>query len=359
MKISSKIKGYTVEVVDSIFLKAESIRKDSQKYFFLIDEGLYAIYKKQIDTFVADSPRVIIPAEENSKSLASLIPVYRKLFENGFRRNDSLFTFGGGVLQDISGFIASTIFRGVKWIFIPTTLLAQADSCIGAKTSINFDSWKNQIGTFYPPDLIYIDTDFTATLKKPDFYSGLGEIIKVHLMKDRGSFELLTDYLSSKDLHQKNVLTQMILNSLEIKKTYFADDELDKDRRNFLNYGHCFGHALESASNFEISHGEAVLLGIGLANLLSLKRGILKDSGFTKIEKVIRPYFRDFDFESISSGKIIEYLKKDKKITGNKMVMILLKGIGDLVKAEDIEEEEIKSVYEDFKECYTQNTLQH
>lgn len=359
MKISSKIKDYKVEVVDNIFLKTELIKKESQKYFFLIDENLYALYKEQINNFIADSPMVLIPAEENSKNLASLIPLYRKLFESGFRRNDILFTFGGGVLQDISGFIASTIFRGVQWVFIPTTLLAQADSCIGAKTSINFDSWKNQVGTFYPPDRIFIDTDFTATLKKSDFYSGLGEIIKVHLMKDMGAFELLSDYLSSKDLLRKQALTQMILSSLKIKKSYFADDELDKGRRNLLNYGHCFGHALESASNFKVSHGEAVLLGIAFANLLSLRRRLIRSSEFTKIEKVIRPYFRNFDFKPVSSGKIIEYLKKDKKITGNKLVMILLKSIGKPIKAEDIEEDEIRSVYDDFKERYAQNDLQH
>jgi 3-dehydroquinate synthase len=350
VKIKSRIKDYSVEMIDDIFSLSQSIKINNTRFFFIIDEKLYSIYKCRMDKFVGKSKKILIPAKEESKTLPYIMNIYRKLFDNGFNRNDTLFTFGGGILQDISGFIASTIYRGVRWIFAPTTLLAQADSCIGSKTSINFYKWKNQIGTFYPPDKIFIDPNFTDTLTDRDFYSGLGEIIKVHLMGDEGSFDSLSKYLCTKKLHAKSDFTQMVSNSLKIKRSYFEGDEFDTGRRNLLNYGHCFGHALESASNFEINHGEAVLLGIGFSNQVALNRKILCKTEFLKIESVIKPYYPVFDLKSISIKQIINNMKHDKKRTDKKLVMIVLKKVGVLEKRTDIEEQEIEQIYSKFVE---------
>ena len=261
-------------------------------------------------------------------------------------------TFGGGVLQDISGFIASTIYRGVKWIFFPTTLLAQADSCIGSKTSINFEKSKNLIGTFYPPDKIYIDTNFLNTLKNDYFYSGVGEIIKFHLMADYKRYQLLKKFLASPNLKKSNILKKIIKSTLLIKKSYFEGDELDLGRRNLLNYGHTLGHALESASNFKIPHGQAVIIGMGFANLLSLKRVIMKKGKYNEFEKILEKYYPRFDISKIRVRDIIYYLKRDKKRVGKDLTMILSEDIGKQYKYDDIKESEIRKTYQEFSNRY-------
>lgn len=340
MKIESRVKNYEYETVDDLYEKLKGCFQQG-KYFFLIDENVYNLYRHEISELAGDSFKLAIPAREASKTLPYLIKVYRRLLEGGFTRNDTLVTFGGGILQDLSGFIASTIYRGVKWIFVPTTLLAQADSCIGSKTSINFDSGKNQIGTFYPPDKIFIDRKFIHTLAGQCFNSGLGEIIKVHLMGNESTFIKLKEYLKTANLRDGKNLDEMVLSSLEIKKSYFSDDEFDTGRRNLLNYGHCFGHALESASRFKISHGQAVTAGIYIANIVARNRGLLGPEEFESIEKVIRPFCPKYSLGQIKIEIIIDFMKRDKKRIKSELVMVLLKCIGELIKAEDVKADEI------------------
>lgn len=354
MIIKSKIKNYQLEFIDRALGKKDLLKKDNinQKLFYLIDENVYKIYQRGLESFVGENKFIIVSATEEAKSFHSLPEVYRKIINSGFKRNDILVTFGGGVLQDISGFIASTIYRGVKWIFFPTTLLAQADSCIGSKTSINFDNSKNLIGTFYPPDLIYIDVDFCQTLAPEFFNSGLGEIIKFHLMSDDKGYDLLKEYLASSDLRESPYFRPIIQSTLEIKKSYFEGDEFDTGRRNLLNYGHCFGHALESASNFAIPHGEAVIVGMGFANLLSSKRGLMTQEKYDEFEKIFQKHYPRFDLSKISVDTLINYLKRDKKRVGQDLTMILSKDIGQQLKADDIKESEIKDTYDDFLKNY-------
>lgn len=356
MKIRSRLKETIVENVTDLFSLKTFLTCKKNSCVFLIDEKVYALYRDPIDRFTGDRLKILVPVSEESKTLPYVMTIYQTLFENDFKRGDTLFTIGGGVLQDIGGFIAATVYRGVKWIHAPTTLVSQADSCIGSKVALNFNSWKNQIGTFYPPDEIYIDAHFISTLSERDFRSGLGEIIKVHLMERGESFEWLSTYLNSKDLGEVSNVSQLIVNSLRIKKTYVEADEFDFGKRNLLNYGHCFGHALESASHFSISHGEAVLLGIVFANLISSFRGILKDDENQKIEKEIRRYVYKFDFSSICVSHIISNMKRDKKRVGKKLSMILLHEVGLLQKHDDVEEDEIQKVYENFPEYIMQLT---
>ena len=274
------------------------------------------------------------------------------LIENRFTRNDVLLTIGGGILQDISGFVASTLYRGIKWVFFPTTLLAQADSCIGSKTSVNFGDSKNLIGSFYPPDMIHIDARFCHTLTDEYFNSGVGEIIKFHLLSDNKGYARLKEYLLSSDLCETSRLNKIILSTLAIKKSYFEGDEFDTGRRNLLNYGHCFGHALESASNFGVCHGEAVLVGMGFANLMSLKRGIMYKEKYDEFEAIFQKHYPRFDLSSVSADVLIEYLKRDKKRVGKDLTMILAEDIGKHYKSDDIKEFEIRNVYHEFLKGY-------
>jgi 3-dehydroquinate synthase len=244
------------------------------------------------------------------------------------------------------------MYRGLKWMFFPTTLLAQADSCIGSKTSINFDDSKNLIGTFYPPDIIYVDSAFCKTLTAEYFNSGLGEVIKFHLMSDKKGYDLLKRYLSKKDLRDNELFEEVIRSTLAIKRSYFEGDEFDSGRRNLLNYGHCFGHALESASSFKVSHGEAVIVGMGFANLVSLKRGLMSKAKYDEFEKILSARHPKFDFASVKVEDLIKYLKKDKKRVGSDLTMILSKDIGQQFKYDDLKESEVSDIHRQFLEIY-------
>lgn len=354
MKIHSKIKDYGVEMMDEALSNQEYIFSNINydKVFYFIDRNVWNIYKKKLTEFIGNDAYFLIDAFEENKEFNKLSDFYSHLINNNFKRNDLLVTIGGGILQDISGFISSTLYRGVKWVFLPTTLLSQADSCIGSKTSINFKDSKNLIGSFYPPDKIFIDVNFNGTLTNEYFNSGLGEIIKFHLLSNSECYNLLKQFLSSDNLKNSKLFKDIIWSTLEIKKSYFESDEFDTGRRNLLNYGHCFGHALESASNFKICHGEAVLIGMGFADLLSLKRGIITKEKYLEFEKILKNYYPRFDFSSITIEKIIFYLKRDKKRVGKDLTMILAKDIGQHFKYDDIKEEEIIETFEDFVGSY-------
>lgn len=354
MKIKSKIKNYSLEFIEnSLSKKAEIFSKIKfGKPFYFIDDYFYKLYKPELSAFIGQDVVVNISATEKNKSYFKLAGYFRALFENKFTRGDLLVTFGGGILQDISGFIASTLYRGIKWLYLPTTLLAQADSCIGSKTSINFDDSKNLIGTFYPPDLIINDITFCQTLTPKYFNSGLGEIIKFHLMSNESRYSLLKKYLSSHDLRNNKYFRQIIHSTLKIKYSYFKGDEFDSGRRNLLNYGHCFGHALESATNFRVCHGEAVIVGMGFANLVSLKRGIMSKEKYNEFESILRKYYPKLVLNKVSINDLIYYLGRDKKRTDKNLTMILSKDVGKQFKYNDLKENEIRRIYREFIRSY-------
>jgi len=354
MKLSSKIKEYTLEMVEGLLDKKQELFSglNYDRLFYFIDENVSRLYSGQLKNFIGEDHTVVIPAHETNKDYIKLADYYRSLVQAKFTRNDMLVTIGGGILQDISGFIASTLYRGIKWVFIPTTLLAQADSCIGSKTSINFDDSKNLIGSFYPPDVIFNDSSFCRTLTPEYFNSGLGEIIKFHLMSDQQGYDLLKRYLASREIRTSPLFNEIIRSTLMIKKSYFEEDEYDTGRRNLLNYGHCFGHALESASGFGVCHGEAVIVGMGFADLLSLKRGIMGRSKYNEFEALFQKYYPRFNLSAISVDELLKYLKRDKKRIGKDLTMILSEDIGKQHKFNDIEEKEIREVYADFLTTY-------
>ncbi len=350
LTISSKIKSYTVEFIDQVLTKKEELFPEyaREKRFYFIDANVFTLYKDAIERFVGTDPFCVIEALEGNKEYSSIARYYAELIDSGFKRNHTLITIGGGILQDISGFITSTLYRGVPWIFFPTTLLAQADSCIGSKTSINFRDAKNLIGSFYPPDKIYIDTAFCGTLSESYFNSGIGEIVKFHLLSDMQGYGRLRQYLAESHLRNDQYLRPILESTLTIKQSYFEGDEFDTGRRNLLNYGHCFGHALESASNFAVCHGEAVLLGMGFANRLSLQRGIMTNAIFSEIEEIIAPLYPRYDLSQVSAEKIIEFMKRDKKRVGNNLSVILAHGIGSHRKYDDVTEYEVEIIYSAF-----------
>lgn len=343
--IKSNIKDYTVNFVnDNEFISGLSNMTNS---LFIVDSNVWKYHR---DTTLESLNRdniIILPINEDKKNLDTVQELYEKIMQYFPKRNLNLISIGGGIVQDITGFVASSLYRGINWIFIPTTLLAQVDSCIGAKTSLNFKKYKNLIGTFYPPTKIYLYPEFLKTLTKADYYSGVGEMAKLHLMGGEADTTIFINSLAKIDEIDNAALLERTQKCLNIKKSYIENDEFDTGRRNMLNYGHCFGHAIESSTNFAISHGQAVVLGMIIANLTARERNLLSSENEKYIrEKILYPVFKtNMDNININIEETIAAMSHDKKNLGNGLALVMISDNYEMIKITDMSKEEaIKSL---------------
>jgi 3-dehydroquinate synthase len=272
-----------------------------------------------------------------------------RLIGGGFRRDGRLIAIGGGITQDAVSFVASMLYRGVEWIFVPTSLLAQCDSCIGSKTSINFRQYKNQLGGFYPSAGVYIDTSLTKTLGQAEVSSGLGEMLHYFLVTSEADFSL---FLATAPNVRRggDGLEVLVRRSLEIKKQMVELDEFDRGPRNVFNYGHSFGHALESSCNYLLPHGIAVSYGIDLANLVSVHLGLLDSATRNRIRTGCQIVFDGFPCPEIDIDGYYEALKRDKKNSGGQLGLILLSRIGVASKTMVDFTDDIKALIRNFFE---------
>ncbi len=331
MKIKSSIRNYELNIVESFKNVLENIYNEGD--YFIIDEKVFNLYKEKFKNGKWDNKVIKIKADEETKSFLNLGSVIEKLIEGGFKKNHTLIAVGGGVIQDTSAFIASILYRGVDWVFFPTTLLAQGDSCIGSKTSINFGKYKNQIGNFYSPREIYIDLKFLKTLDRRDFISGLGEMAHYFLVASEEDFQRFkNDYPIVKDNENEEALKKLIQRSLEIKKSFIEIDEFDKKERQVLNYGHSFGHAIESLTNYEIPHGVAVSIGMDMANYFSVKYGYMEEMKREEIRETLKQIWDGYSIEKIDLSDMESALRKDKKNKDNLLGLILSRGPGKTFK---------------------------
>ncbi|MEO6454886.1 MAG: AroB-related putative sugar phosphate phospholyase (cyclizing) [Ginsengibacter sp.] len=327
--VKSVIHDYEVAFIDSTknVLHNELTEGD----FIIIDNKIKNLYKNELETVLNNFKHFGIDAAEPQKSYQGAIPVIQHLIENGFRKNHRLVAIGGGITQDLTAFMASILYRGVHWLFFPTSLLAQGDSCIGSKTSINFDQYKNLIGGFYPPNKIFINPEFLNTLPLAELKSGLGEMLHYFIVSGEEDFKRFKkDY--SQALTDKKVLSGIIARSLEIKKSYIEIDEFDQKERQVFNYGHSFGHAIESLTNYRIPHGIAVSYGMDMSNFVSVKLGYIKPETREEIREVVRQIWAGTSITDISLDKFTSALSKDKKNIGKQLGLILNKGYGKIFK---------------------------
>ena len=288
----------------------------------LVDATVARLYAAPLQELLAKPTTVTIEAHEDSKSLEGMIPLFEKVVRNGVRRDHTLVAIGGGIVQDATCFIASTLLRGVPWQFVPTTLLAQADSCIGSKSSINLGGRKNLLGTFNPPRRVFVDPAFLDTLDVKEIRSGIGEIAKVHAIAGRDTFDgfardfdaLFTD---------RAVLARHTRAALEIKQRYIEADEFDVGIRNIFNYGHSFGHAIESATHYAVPHGIAVAMGMDAANALSVARGLTPAVHYERMHGVLASLYAAFAGTAINVSDVLAALMSDKKNTSSALGLIL------------------------------------
>lgn len=298
----------------------------------VVDATVLKLYWKHLAPILKNSRYYVIEPSEEQKSYQGIEPFITYLIESGFRKNNRLIAIGGGITQDITAFAASIMFRGVDWFFYPTTLLAQCDSCIGSKTSINFGKSKNQLGNFYPPKEIVIDLRFLDTLSPLDFRSGMGEMLHYYLVSGEDDFQrMLCEYDSA--FENKSVLHELIYHSLDFKRSYVERDEFDQGPRNLFNYGHSFGHAIETLTNYSVPHGIAVSIGMDIANYISLQQGHITRELYERMRMLLRKNWGDIRLANISVNDYIHALARDKKTVGTELRVILTKGPGQMFKS--------------------------
>ncbi|MFC1547123.1 AroB-related putative sugar phosphate phospholyase (cyclizing) [Candidatus Neomarinimicrobiota bacterium] len=343
--VRSSIRDYEVIFADEfqVFLKEHLQPGD----IALIDSNVFQLHQTALQPVLADRSYQLIEPSEEQKEYTALAPIIESLIQSGFRKNNRLIAIGGGIIQDITAFIASMMFRGVSWFFYPSTLLAQCDSCIGGKSSINFGRYKNQIGNFCPPNQIVIDLRFLDTLPERDLRSGLGEMMHFYYVSGQADIDLIENEYD-RCLTDRRIIQRLIRRSLEIKKATIEIDEFDQAERLLFNYGHTFGHAIESLTNYAIPHGVAVCMGMDLANTISCKLGHITDDQYTAMRPLLRKNIGDMSPGSIDLGVYEDALRKDKKSIGTQVNVILTKGPGKMFKTPLNLTDEVRSWIADF-----------
>ncbi len=283
----------------------------------------------------------VIESGEKYKNFHSLERILNNAFEMQLNRHSLMIALGGGVISDMVGFASSIYFRGIDFINIPTTLLAQVDASVGGKTGINTPYGKNLIGSFYQPKAVYIDLAFLKTLEKREFQAGVAEIIKMAVCFDKN----LVERLETKDL--KDCLEEVVFQSVNIKAQVVVQDEKEQNIRAGLNYGHTFGHAIEKETDYErFLHGEAIAIGMHMANDLALSLGMLTLKEYERIENLLEKFDLIFNYQILDLQKFYERLFLDKKSEDKTIKFILPKGIGAFEVASHIPKETILKVLE-------------
>lgn len=350
--ISVKSNGmqlYTIELMqdfDGLLANLQKLGYTSgQKICIVTDSHVGAIYAAEVNNLLHTTFDTVIThtfeAGEANKNLDTVGSLYETLIQNHFDRRDLLIALGGGVVGDLTGFTAATYLRGIDFIQVPTTLLSQVDSSIGGKTGVDFLQYKNMVGAFYQPKLVYMNLSTLNSLPKEQIISGMGEIIKHGLIKDAEYYHWLNTHLDAIMNLQPDIMEEMIYRSCNIKREVVELDPTEKGDRALLNFGHTIGHAIEKLSNFSLYHGECVGLGIISAAYLSLQLGNIVEDEFHQIVNCLKSFGFKTSITGIAPKDVLLATKSDKKMVGNQIKFILLSAIGNAYIYRDLSDEQI------------------
>jgi len=352
--VKTKSKVYPIIIGKKIISQTSNILKlnniNFEKSLIVVDNKIPKVKVNILKKKINSKKKIIhfFSANEKNKNMNNINLILNKLFKFNFNRNDCIISFGGGITGDVSGFAASIFKRGLKFINIPTTLLAQVDSSIGGKTGVNNKYGKNLIGSFMQPDLVISDVDMLNSLPKREIICGYGEILKHSIISDKKKFKYLEKNYK-KILNLKSpFIEKAITDSCNIKKNIVQRDEKETNLRKILNLGHTFAHAYEAELSFskKLNHGEAVILGITSSAKFSVKNNILNKKDFFQILKHIRnlkiPINLSFYFKKNNINSIIKYMRADKKNNSDKINLILIKKVGKIAIDSKFHQSKIK-----------------
>lgn len=317
-----------------------------RKLCIVTDSTVAPLYVSEVEGILrplcSDLMHVVIPAGEEYKNLDTVKSVYEALIQNKFDRKDMLVALGGGVVGDLCGFTAATYLRGVSFVQIPTTLLSQVDSSIGGKTGVDFDAYKNMVGAFHMPKLVYTNVGTLRTLTREQYNSGMGEIIKHGLIKDAAYYSWLKEHHQEIMNRDMDVCQEMIKRSDEIKRLVVEKDPTEQGERALLNFGHTLGHAVEKLKNFTMLHGHCVGLGCLAAAYMSARRGWIAMEDVEALKGLMEAFEMPVTVSGLSSDEVIEATRNDKKMDGGTIKFILLESIGSAVIDRQVTEEEMR-----------------
>jgi 3-dehydroquinate synthase len=309
------------------------------------DETVAPLYLETIKNTLKNyqCDEIILPDGEEYKTLATVELIFDKLLSNRHTRSTTLIALGGGVVGDITGFTAACYLRGVNFIQIPTTLLAQVDASIGGKTGVNHPLGKNMIGAFYQPRCVICDIDVLKTLAAREFQAGFAEVIKYGLIQDAAFFSWLEEHCEDLLKREPNDLGHAVLRSAQIKSAIVEKDERENSLRALLNLGHTFGHAIENLAGYgNILHGEAVAIGISLATELSVIKKWTSTDEMNRIKKLLQKMNLPIQWSpEISGMALVKQMMNDKKNIHGKLRLVLLKNIGNGIVTDEVSEEEL------------------
>ena len=327
--------------------KLAPLQIGNRKLCVVTDSTVGALYGEEIQKLLLPYAREVIvhtfPAGEANKNLNTVQELYRTLIQHRFERSDMLLALGGGVTGDLTGYAAATYLRGIDFVQLPTSLLSQVDSSIGGKTGVDFDCYKNMVGAFYQPKLVYMNLSTLRTLTEKDYLSGMGEIIKHGLIKDKDYYTWLVSHIAQIKERNLSVLEKMIGRSCEIKRAVVENDPKEKGERALLNFGHTLGHAIEKLKDFSLSHGECVGLGMLAAARLSKDRGLIEEDLCESIRDVLSDLHMPTSVSHITADAVIDASKNDKKMEQGKIKFILLRSCGEAFIDRTVTEDEMKN----------------
>lgn len=319
--------------------------QEEQKICIVTDSNVAPLYADTVKNALSsafDSVFVYsFEAGESSKNLETVNGLYEYLILHHFDRRDLLVALGGGVVGDLTGFTAATYLRGIDFIQVPTTLLSQVDSSIGGKTGVDFMQYKNMVGAFHQPKLVYMNLATLNSLPKRQIISGMGEIIKHGLIKDSAYYHWLTENHDAILSLDPAIVEEMIYRSCNIKRDVVEIDPKEKGERALLNFGHTIGHAIEKLCDFSLYHGECVGLGILSAAYLSEQLGNITESDLADIRKCLDSFGFQTSIQGIVPSDVLAATKSDKKMVGNQVKFILLDSIGNAYIYRELNEEQI------------------
>lgn len=324
IKIKSSLYDYSVDFPNSY---QEVLEQIEGPVAYVIDRNVYSLYSsgfKNIDkqtVYLMDA----VESKKNMDIVMDIIMFWKKI---GLRKNWKVLCFGGGITQDVTTIAADLFLRNIDWFFFPTTLLSMCDSCIGGKCGINLGQYKNQIGVFYPPKKIYIDTAFINTLSKDDYLNGWGELLKFSLTDGEEFYQQIK---MEKSYIPCEGIRDYIYQGLMVKKKVIEEDEYESDLRRVLNYGHTFGHALEAYTQNRIPHGMAVIWGIDVVNYIAKEENLISEALYFDVKKLIKEKFFKQEICIENPTELFEIIKTDKKVKGNVLNFALLDAPSHLI----------------------------
>jgi len=323
----------------------EFLKMSDRRFMIVSDSNVSKFYLEEILAILRLKSKFVtsftFPAGESSKNLATVNECYEQLILSGFDRNDILVALGGGVVGDLTGFVAATYLRGIRFLQIPTSLLSMVDSSIGGKTGVDYKAYKNMVGAFHQPKLVYMNLSTLASLPDLEFYSGMGEVIKHGLIKDRNYYTWLKGNRNKITTKNYDILSEMIFRSSQIKTKVVEADPKEQGERALLNFGHTIGHSVEKLKNFSLLHGECVSIGMAAAAQISLKRGLLNSTDYEDILHTIKSFNQPITVQKLSAEEVYEVTKSDKKMDSDKIRFILLISIGEAIIDLSVTKEEM------------------